>query len=168
MSNLLGGLFQPKETLVAHNTAPTQPKPYLNPVEAMFEQMNPKERRAYIREYARQCRKYPAHMKAEALPEDMIGAVLGAWRSDRFYAVAYPSSYPIVLCRLTVNRVEVNERGSWLSGISWDDLYRIKNECGYGDYDAVEVFPKEANLINVANMRHLWVMAHPLPFGLQS
>ena len=45
------------------------------------------------------------------------------------------------------------------------DLQRLKAECGYGGHDAVEVFPHALDVINVANMRHLWVMGEPLTFA---
>ena len=50
----------------------------------------------------------------------------------------------------------------WQDGIAWDDLQRLKRECGYGNADAIEVFPADADVVNVANMRHLWVMAEPV------
>lgn len=53
----------------------------------------------------------------------------------------------------------------WQDGISWDDLQRLKREAGFGDYDAVEVFPRDIDVVNVANMRHLWILSEPLPFG---
>lgn len=138
-----------------------------NPVEQLFAGMDRNAKRTYMREYRRQCAKWPEYMKAQVLPEDMQGAVLGAWRSNRHLAVAWPSDHPTVLCRLTVNRADIDEQtGSWLQGISWDDLYRIKNECGYKEYDAVEIFPAEDKLVNVANMRHLWVMKDRIAFGL--
>ena len=30
---------------------------------------------------------------------------------------------------------------------------------------AVEVFPADDQVVNVANMRHLWVLPEPLPFA---
>jgi hypothetical protein len=50
----------------------------------------------------------------------------------------------------------------WQDGITWDELQRLKRECGYGDADAIEVFPADTDVVNVANMRHLWVMADPI------
>ena len=34
---------------------------------------------------------------------------------------------------------------------------RIKTECGRGDLEAVEIFPRREDEVNVANLRHLWV-----------
>lgn len=38
-----------------------------------------------------------------------------------------------------------------------NDLQRLKRECGRGDLDAVEVYPRDCDVVNVANMRHLFV-----------
>jgi len=67
--------------------------------------------------------------------------------------------------RLTVNRTAMRPDGEWEDGITWDELQAIKREIGYGDYYAIEVYPKDADLVDLANMRHLWVPAEDLPYG---
>lgn len=63
--------------------------------------------------------------------------------------------------RLSINRTEWDERTQrWREGITWDDLQRIKAEAGYADRCAVEVFPPEELVVNVANMRHLWLLVN--------
>lgn len=51
---------------------------------------------------------------------------------------------------------------------SWSDLQRIKNDLVGPDRLAVEVFPPVSELVDQANMAHLWVYpaGHVLPFGL--
>jgi hypothetical protein len=51
---------------------------------------------------------------------------------------------------------------------SWVDLQRLKNELVGKDRIAVEVFPAEADLIDDADLYHLWVLpaGFTLPFGL--
>jgi hypothetical protein len=61
--------------------------------------------------------------------------------------------------RISVNRTMIGDDGEWLQGISWDDLQRIKAECGFSDSWAVEVFPPTDELVHVANIRHLFVLA---------
>jgi hypothetical protein len=46
-------------------------------------------------------------------------------------------------------------------GIGWDDLQRLKGEAGYGEYCAVEIYPPDADVVNVANMRHLFILKSP-------
>ncbi|WP_438839413.1 DUF7694 domain-containing protein [Helicobacter pylori] len=41
-------------------------------------------------------------------------------------------------------------------------MQRLKNEAGYGEF---EVYPRKGDVINVANMRHLFVMAGSLEFA---
>lgn len=150
------------------NTSPTTPKGILNPIESAMARLTPSDRRKFMRKYDQERARWPLEMKAEQVPEDMAATVLGAWRSRSYAATAWVQTNPLVLCRLSVNRTAIDEKtGSWLNGISWDALFRIKNECGFRDFDAVEVFPAYDRLVNVANMRHLFIMAQQLPFGLQ-
>ena len=44
---------------------------------------------------------------------------------------------------------------------SWTDLQRIKNELFGEDATAIEVFPPQAEVIDQANMTHLWVLTVP-------
>jgi hypothetical protein len=68
--------------------------------------------------------------------------------------------------RLSVNRTEWDERANrWREDIAWDDLQRLKAQAGFPDAWAVEVFPPEQNVVNVANMRHLFILDHQPAFG---
>jgi len=51
---------------------------------------------------------------------------------------------------------------------TWAEKQRIKDECLGADRTAVEVFPAAADLVDDANMFHLWVLpvGYSLPFGL--
>jgi hypothetical protein len=41
----------------------------------------------------------------------------------------------------------------------------IKNAVGYQDRDAVEVYPSQTDVVNVSNMRHLWILPEKLDFA---
>lgn len=59
---------------------------------------------------------------------------------------------------------ETNWKGT---EISWSEKQRIKNEIFGEDAVAIEVFPKEDELVDEANMYHIWVLHEfELPFGL--
>lgn len=88
---------------------------------------------------------------------------LRVWRSRDFLVQVFVASRPAMV-RLSICRTAM-ERDRWKDGITWDELQRLKRECGYGDVDAIEVFPADADVVNVANMRHLWVMAEPIEFA---
>ena len=42
---------------------------------------------------------------------------------------------------------------------------QVKREIGFGDWYALEIFPRDGDIVNVANMRHLWMLATPLSIG---
>lgn len=70
--------------------------------------------------------------------------------------------------RLTINRVHakiVKGKPIWEDGITWDELQEIKNSVGYSDYWAVEAYPPVKDVVNVANMRHLWLLKEPPEYG---
>ena len=54
---------------------------------------------------------------------------------------------------------------SWQDKIEWDTLQDLKRQAGYGDRLALEVYPRDVDLVNVANFRHLWVMPKNYKFG---
>lgn len=70
------------------------------------------------------------------------------------------------ICRLTVNRTEMGRDGRWRDGITWDELQDLKRQAGYGEAMAVEVYPPDSEVVNVANMRHLWIVdPRAVPFA---
>lgn len=77
------------------------------------------------------------------------------WRSQEYLVQVFQEENDIE--RLSVCRTSVCN-GDWVDGIAWDDLQRLKRECGRGNKDAVEIFPADTDVVNVANMRHLWVL----------
>lgn len=53
--------------------------------------------------------------------------------------------------------------------IPWAEKQRIKNELFGEDRTAIEVFPTSTDLVDEANMYHLWILPKnmKLPFGLK-
>lgn len=41
----------------------------------------------------------------------------------------------------------------------------VRISSGFADSDAVEVYPAQTDVVNVANMRHLFVLPYPLTFA---
>lgn len=71
-----------------------------------------------------------------------------------------------ILRRLTVCRAAIDSKGGWKQDITWEELQNtIKNNCGYGNWYGIEIYPCDKDVVNVANMRHLWVMDSPLDIG---
>lgn len=83
-------------------------------------------------------------------------------RSKDFFVQLFRQGAGVI--RITVNRTQLKAPGRWVDGITWDELQKIKSQLGYGHRDAVEVYPKDKDVVNVANMRHLWILPDPLGF----
>lgn len=87
---------------------------------------------------------------------------IGAWRSCDFLVQVVHENQSGYL-RISVNRSALDENGGWRQDISWDELQHIKNSIGYADRTAVEVYPPVQRTVNVANMRHLFLLPeHPV------
>ena len=84
------------------------------------------------------------------------------WRSREFLVQVFDHEAAV---RLSVCRTVVGGGERWADGITWDELQRLKRECGRGDKAAVEIYPPDAEVVNDANMRHLWVMREPISFA---
>ena len=115
--------------------------------------------RAQRRQLERDNAKQPVELRD--VPRDLwpCGISIGqlrVLRSRDFLVQVFTASAPAVV-RLSVCRTAV-DGDRWQDGITWDDLQRLKRECGYGDADAIEIYPADRDVVNVANMRHLWVM----------
>lgn len=120
--------------------------------------------RAQRRELERQNAKMPRELREvprdEWPLEHRIAAsrILRVWRSRDYLVQEYAEPAP-VLVRLSVLRTTLDPKtGRWVDGITWDELQSIKTECGYGRHDALEIYPPDGDVVNVANLRHLWVM----------
>lgn len=77
-------------------------------------------------------------------------------RNNQFFVQCHRETHGIT--RITVNRIKLKTLHRWDDEISWDDLQWVKNAVGYAHKNAVEVFPEQKRVVNVANMRHLWVL----------
>lgn len=62
--------------------------------------------------------------------------------------------------RLTIHHLKRDGKG-WKDGITWDELQHCKRLVGYADKCAVEIYPPDNCLVNIANMRHLWIVDPP-------
>lgn len=72
-----------------------------------------------------------------------------------------------VLVRLDASGV-VHLAVSSLSGNrpSWPEMQRIKDEIAGPDTTAIEVYPRKIDVVDEADMFHIWVLRGKLPFGL--
>lgn len=126
-----------------------------------------KARRQVAREENRRWTSQIVPVPREQWPEG-IGAwfrelPLAVWRSRDYLAVLWQEPNKAAR-RLSINSAHLNERCIPRDGLTWDELQRVKRECGFGDYDAVEIYPADRDVVNAANMRHLWILDEPCEF----
>lgn len=83
------------------------------------------------------------------------------WLSRDYLAQLYADKCESAFCgsylRLSVNKTKRNG-SDWRDGITWDELQRIKNECLGPEVWCAEAYPAESELVNVASIRHLYVL----------
>ena len=127
--------------------------------------LNPSKRQ--VRQLRRDNADWPETLKKvprSHWPRDDGRPRIAVLRSREFLVQVFEEPRGVV--RLSVNRTDwdMNLR-RWREDISWEDLQRLKSEAGYGCFDAVEVYPMDGDVVNEANMRHLWVLPESLHFA---
>ena len=133
--------------------------------------MNRKERRSLQRVMKKQAEAWPQHLVE--VPESVwpsppgVTRPLAVWRSRHYLVQVYAEDDlgSATQRRLTVNRVTLEASGGWDQNIPWEELQRCKRETGHGDWYGVEVYPRDRDVVNDANMRHLWLLSEPLRIG---
>jgi hypothetical protein len=130
--------------------------------------IRPQQAQAHL---ADQNRLWPATLRAvprEAWPASMSNERrLAVLRSRDFLVQCFAEKDGVY--RLSINRTAIDlKSGRWRDGITWDELQRLKAEAGFGNHFAVEVFPASDDVVNVANVRHLFVLPEPPPFAWRS
>ena len=102
-------------------------------------------------------------LRDATLPPHQDPKFFCAMRSRQFLVQLF--SEPRGIIRLSASRSILRGDGLWEDGITWDELQRLKAEAGYGDRFAVEVYPADTDVVNVGNLRHLWILPEPLEFA---
>lgn len=73
---------------------------------------------------------------------------IGSWEDETYKVFAFQEPGSV---RLDIFRHDLKD------GITWDELQRIKSECGFGGKDGVEMYPRDEDVVNTANIRHLYI-----------
>ncbi len=138
-----------------------------------YEHMNRADRKAMAAHAKQEAAKRPGRLTE--IPRDRwppsyrLGpeAPTHAWESREFLAQMYDVEpfQRIDTRRVSICRVTLKEDGHWEENLTWEELMRVKREIGFGDWYAVEIYPRERDIVNVANMRHLWLLGAPLNLG---
>lgn len=91
----------------------------------------------------------------KALKTDMQELTEG-WISQHFVVEVHRAKDGSEM--ITAHRTHKGPDDRWAGGITWDELMEIKRQIGRADAFAVEVFPKDKDIIDSENVRHLWVI----------
>ena len=117
-------------------------------------------------------------LKAEA--QNREDGTWGAWEILTFPAGSVGKGWAHDFTKAHKNRVfsvlDRNVNGvrhlavASLSGIrpTWREMQRIKDELAGCDKTAVEVYPPAMEIVDEADMFHIWVLPGPLAFGLRN
>lgn len=113
---------------------------------------------------AKENKKYPLTLKRLPFQEwpnypDRLAEV---WRSKDYLVQVYQEENDIE--RLSICRSQT-DGDRWADGITWNTLQDLKRQCGRGERDAIEIYPADRDMVNVANMRHLWLTPEPVAFA---
>ena len=79
---------------------------------------------------------------------------IGVWEDDVYQVAGFLDQNTI---RLDICRKDMKD------GLGWNDLQLIKTKCGFGEFDAVEFYPRDKDVLNTANIRHLYLFSTLLP-----
>lgn len=126
-----------------------------------------KPSRAVIKMMQVQDRAYPVDSLVE-IPRDEWPAVppprlVRALRSRYFMVQVYDEPGGVI--RLSIHRCQLDGKSNrWKDGISWDELQTLKALAGYADRVGVELYPSEADVVNVANIRHIFLLTEAPAF----
>ena len=137
----------------------------MNDMPGGYEGKSHKEIKAIKKAIAENNRRYTDNFVE--LPREEIGKPFPperVWRNKRYLVSLYIDSINGHL-RLSIQRTTINDDGTYEDGISWDKLQEIKSQVGFGDWWGLEVFPVDWHLVNVSNIRHIWLFRERPPFA---
>lgn len=134
-----------------------------------FEHLNRAGRRAMVAHAAQEAKKRPeilTEIPRAAWPLSQTRQT-HVWHSRKFLVQMFEEEpfQGVETRRISVCRATLLECGRWEENLTWDELMQVKREIGFGEWYAVEIFPRDRDVVNVANMRHLWLLGSPLALG---
>ena len=88
--------------------------------------------------------------------DDIPEGLVEVWRSCNILCQVYYLGEDAF--RVSMNRSALDQFGNWEDTLSWDEIQEVKRQIGRGDHLAVEVYPRQKDIVNVAHMRHIWII----------
>ena len=90
-------------------------------------------------------------------PED----IKTIFRSKKFTVIQYKPNRLDGKQRFSITRNEWSSKERrYVGDITWDEIMEIKRQIGLGDVECWEYYPKDSEVINEANMRHIFFEEH--------
>lgn len=138
-----------------------------------YEHLNRNDRRMMVKAAREEAAKRPVQLteisreRIEATYPNAKHPPTRVWQSRKYLVQMFDEApfLGVDVRRITVCRVTLGADGRWEDGLSWDELQDIKREIGYGNWYGVEIYPRDRDVVNVANMRHVWLLSTPLELG---
>ena len=136
----------------------------------IFQQIAREDRKAFQavrRNFQKECRKHGEEFiqipMGEAKDLTCMGkAPEACFRNRSFFVMLFMDDCDgTPYLRMSVNRTELDKDGGWMGGMTWDELMAVKRGIGFGDLWMTEVYPPDEEEVNVANMRHLFLVKQP-------
>jgi hypothetical protein len=121
--------------------------------------MNKKElslKRKFLREQNKLCSKVLVQVPPINWPSFPDRSRVEVWRSQSYLVQVFDKENGA--WRVSVNRTELDSNGHYKDGLTWEELMEIKRQIGHGHSWAVEILPADSQIVNVANMRHFWLL----------
>ncbi len=131
----------------------------------VLQQLNRMQRREAQKHLVKEAAQQSVTLKEvprDKWPSQPAGLVK-VWRSSGFLVQQFAPLNGAT--RLSVCRATIGNNGNWTEDITWVELQVLKRECGFGDHWATELFPADWSVVNVANMRHLWLLPEAPAYG---
>jgi len=130
--------------------------------------MNRKNRRKLKKQASKQNRVWPKELTP--LPKEKWPGHLNdpkrisVWISRKYLAQCFLEDKDTL--RISVNRTGIDPNTMrFADEITWDELQNIKNIIGFSNRCAVEIYPQVGDIVNIANMRHLWLLPEGQKMG---
>lgn len=125
--------------------------------------LNREQRRALEKAYKLLIQTYPDTL--EKVPENDPNVpysshpedIKAIFRSKKYTVILYKMNKITGRQRFSITRNEWSSKERrYVGNISWDEIMEIKRQIGLGDVECWEYYPKDSEIINEANMRHIF------------
>lgn len=84
------------------------------------------------------------------------------YRSKKYTVILWKQGIDHTLLlgqKFSISRNEWDSKDRrYKDGLTWDEIMDIKREMGFGERTAIEYYPADSEVVNLANMRHIFLI----------